>query len=188
MFVDAEANVNNVAVSHCVVGASPKCRAGEQVEEECVEAVSRMPIGSHLLPVCFAILGHCFAVVVDKPQEHIDKDDIWLAEAPLLEGGAHLQQEGIKENIGEGGIHSHDVGPHFCINGMLCAHCRMVVVISALSVVRHLSNHRWEGSKVGPIHVSREESIDFLGTGTEEKIHHGRRGRTVRLGTATEMK
>jgi hypothetical protein len=71
---------------------------------------------------------------------------------------------------------------------MLCVHCRPVVVVSALRVVRHFINHRWEGSKVGRICVGREESLDFLGTGAEEKIHGGRRGRAVHLGTATEMK
>jgi hypothetical protein len=185
---DAKSDVDDVAVGLQVVGAYHKHRAGEKVEDECVKTVGRMLIGGHLLPILFAILGLCFAVVVNKPREHIDKENILLVEAPLLEGRAHLQREGVKENIGEGGIHSHDVGSHLFIQGMLCLHCCVVVVVSTLRVVRHLINHRWEGSKVGWIRIGHEESVDFLGTGAKEKIHCGRRGRAVRLSTATEMK
>jgi hypothetical protein len=92
----AEANVDNVAVNHCVVNASRKRRAGEKAENKCIKAIGRMPIGGHLLPDCFAILDCHFAKVVNKPQEYINKDNIWLVDASLLEGGMHLQQEGIK--------------------------------------------------------------------------------------------
>ncbi len=57
----------DVAVGHPLVGASRKHQAGKKVEDECVKAVGRMLIGVHSLLVCFAILGCCFAVVVDKP-------------------------------------------------------------------------------------------------------------------------
>jgi hypothetical protein len=70
---DVEADVDNVTVGHCVVSASLKHHVGEKAEDECMEAVGGMPISGHTLPVCFAILGCCFTVVVDKPHEHIDE-------------------------------------------------------------------------------------------------------------------
>ncbi len=88
---DAKVDVDNVAVGHCVVLASCKRRVSEKVEDKCIKAIGGMPIGGHLLPVCFAILSCHFAVVVNKPQENIGKDNIWLAEVPLLEGNVHLQ-------------------------------------------------------------------------------------------------
>jgi hypothetical protein len=140
----------------------------------------------HALPVCFAILGCHFTVVVNKPREHIDKDNIRLAEAPLLEGSCD-ERASRKTPVRAAFIVKMSALVFF-MEGMLCTHCCTVVVISALRVVRHLINHRWEGSKVGQICIGHEESVDFLGTGTEEKINCGRHGRAVCLGTATEMK
>ncbi len=50
-----------------------------------------MPVGSHALPVCIAVLGRCLAIMSDKPLKHVDKDNVWLAETMLLEGGVYLQ-------------------------------------------------------------------------------------------------
>jgi hypothetical protein len=46
--------------------------------------------GGHALPVCLAILGRCLTVLVDKPEEEVDKDNIGLTEALLLGGSVHL--------------------------------------------------------------------------------------------------
>jgi hypothetical protein len=43
-----EANVDDVAVSHCEVGASCKRRAGEKVEDECVKP----SVGCQLATIC----------------------------------------------------------------------------------------------------------------------------------------
>jgi hypothetical protein len=50
-----------------------------------------MPVGGHALPVCFAVLGHCLAVMSNELLTHVDKDNVWLMEMTLLEGGAYLQ-------------------------------------------------------------------------------------------------
>jgi hypothetical protein len=44
-----------------------------------------MPICSHPLTIGFTVFGRCFPVVADEPQEHIDEDNVGLAEALLLE-------------------------------------------------------------------------------------------------------
>jgi hypothetical protein len=46
------------------------------------------------------------------------KDNVWFAEAPLLEGGAYPNRNGIEEDIGEGSIHGDDVSPCFFVEGM----------------------------------------------------------------------
>jgi hypothetical protein len=79
----AEADVNNVVVGHHEVGASCKCRAGEEAEDKCVETVGKMPVGCHALMVCFAILRRSLTIVVDKPHDHADKNDVWFAKVPL---------------------------------------------------------------------------------------------------------
>ncbi len=65
-------------------------RSGEEAENEGIKSVGEVPIGGHALLVCLAILGCRLTVLVDKPEEEVDKDNDRLAEAPLLEGSAHL--------------------------------------------------------------------------------------------------
>jgi hypothetical protein len=87
---DAEANVNNVNVipfGSCAAGVHS---SGEEAKDEGIKPIGRVPIGGHALPVCLAILGHCLTILVDKPEEEVNKDNIKLAEVPLLEGSAQL--------------------------------------------------------------------------------------------------
>jgi hypothetical protein len=79
----AEANVNDVMVSHCEAVASCKRHAGEEAKDECVQTVGGMPVGHHALMVCFAIFCRSLSVVVDKPHKHINKNYGWFAKAPL---------------------------------------------------------------------------------------------------------
>ncbi len=87
---DVEANVDNVDVVHLDACAAGVRSSGEEAEDEGIEPFSGMPIGSHVLPVCLAILSCCLTILVDKPEEEVDKEDIRLAEAPPLEGSTHL--------------------------------------------------------------------------------------------------
>jgi hypothetical protein len=87
---DAEANVNDVDIVHPETRAAGICSSGEEAEDEGIEPVGGVPIGSHELPVCLAILSHCLTVLVDKSEEEFDKNNIKLAKAPLFEGSAHL--------------------------------------------------------------------------------------------------
>jgi hypothetical protein len=87
---DAEANVNDVDVVHPLARAAGVRSTGEEAEDEGIKPISTAPIGSHALPVRLAILGRHLTVLVDKPEEEVDKDDIGLAEVPLLGGGMHL--------------------------------------------------------------------------------------------------
>ena len=54
-----------------------------------IETVAGMPVGGHPLEIRIAIFRRHCTVVLRKPLEHVDKDNFWFAEAPLLEGGAY---------------------------------------------------------------------------------------------------
>ncbi len=84
-FDDAKTNVDNVDIIHLVAGAACKGCAGEQADDESIEASGGVPIGSHALPVGFAIFGRCSTVLVDEPEKKINEDDVGLAETTLLE-------------------------------------------------------------------------------------------------------
>ncbi len=79
----AEADVDNVAVGHREVVSSYKCCAGEEVKDKCVKTVGRIPVGRHALMVCFGILCRSLSIVVNKPHEHINKNNVWFAKVPL---------------------------------------------------------------------------------------------------------
>ncbi len=87
---DAEANVNNVNVIHPEARAAGIRSSGEEAEDEGIEPVGGVPISGHALPVCLAILGHHLTVLVDEPEEEVNKDNIRFAKTLLLEGSAHL--------------------------------------------------------------------------------------------------
>ncbi len=87
---DAEANVDDVNIVHPEARAAGVRSSGEEAEDEGIKPISGVPISSHALLVCITILGHCLTVLVDKPEEEVDNDDIRLAKAPLLEGSTPL--------------------------------------------------------------------------------------------------
>ncbi len=87
---DAEANVNHVDVVHLESCAAGVRSSGEEAEDEGIKPVGGVPIGGHALRVCLVILGRCLAILVDEPEEEVNKDNIRLAKVQLLEGIAHL--------------------------------------------------------------------------------------------------
>ncbi len=87
---DAEANVDDVNIVHPEARASGVHGTGEEAEDKGIKPVGGVPIGSHALPVCLAILGCRLTILVDKPEEEVNKDNIGLPEAPLLGGSVHL--------------------------------------------------------------------------------------------------
>jgi hypothetical protein len=82
---NAEANVNNVDVLHLESCAAGVRSSSEEVGDKCIELVGRVPIGGHVLPVHLAILSSCLTVLVDEPEEVVNKDNFRLVEVPLLE-------------------------------------------------------------------------------------------------------
>ncbi len=86
---DADPDVDDVRINDripCGVGVR---RAREEAEGEGVKTVAGMPVGGHPLAIRIAIFRRRRTIVVREPLEKVDKDDVWLAEAPLLEGGTH---------------------------------------------------------------------------------------------------
>jgi hypothetical protein len=115
------------------------------VEDEGIKPIGGVPIGGHVLPVHLAILGCRLAVMVDKPEEEVNKDDIRLAEAPLLEGSAHLGQHGLKEDIGKGSVHCYNVCSCQLVSRVRCADRGGTVVVDACGVVKHVGYLGQEG-------------------------------------------
>jgi hypothetical protein len=110
---DADPDVNNVAINDRIpCGVGVRC-AREEAEGEGVKTVAGMPVGGHPLAICVPIFRRRRTVVLREPLEHVNKDNVWLAEAPLLEGGTHPNQYGVEENVCEGSIHGDDVSPYF---------------------------------------------------------------------------
>ncbi len=87
---DDEANVDDVEVVHPVAHTAGIHSPSEEAEDEGINPFGGVPIGNHVLQVCLAIFGCCLTVLVDKPEEEVDKDSIRLAKVPLLERSAHL--------------------------------------------------------------------------------------------------
>ncbi len=77
--------MDDINVVHRIAGTAGKGRTGEKVEDKVVESIGRIPIRSHALVICFAVLRCCLSVMVDKPQEHVNEDEVGLVEVLLLE-------------------------------------------------------------------------------------------------------
>ena len=78
----------------CGVGVR---RAREEAEGEGVKTVAGMPVGGHPLAIRIAIFCRHRTIVLRKPLKHVNEDNVWFPEAPLLEGGTHLNQNGVEE-------------------------------------------------------------------------------------------
>ncbi len=112
---DADSDVDDVAIDDripCGVGIR---RAREEAEGEGVKTVAGMPVGGHPLAIRIAIFRRRRTVMLSEPLKHVDENNVWFAEAPLLEGGAHTERYGVEENVREGSIHGDDVCPRFSV-------------------------------------------------------------------------
>ncbi len=76
LLANAEANVNNFDVIHLEACAAGVHSSGEEVEDEGIKPFGRVPISSHALPVCLAILGRCLTILVDESEKGVDEDDL----------------------------------------------------------------------------------------------------------------
>ena len=93
---DADPNVDNVAIDDWVPCGIGVCCAREEAEGEGVKTVAGMPVGGHPLAICITIFHRRCTVVLREPLKHVDKDNVWFAEEPLLEGGAYPDKDAIK--------------------------------------------------------------------------------------------
>jgi hypothetical protein len=185
---DAEANVYYVDIVHLEAHAADVRISSEEAEDEGIKPVGGVPIGGHVLPVCLTILGHSLTVLVDKPEEEVDKDNIRLVEVPLLEGSAHLGQHGLKEDVGKGSVHRYNVCLRLFVSCVRCVDRGTTVVVDARGVAGHVGYLGWEGREGVGVHFCCEESIDIARSRTEEELHSHRGRRSLCLGTAAEVK
>jgi hypothetical protein len=130
-----------------------------------------MPVGGHPLAIRIPIFCRRCTVVLRKPLEHVDKDNVWLAKAPLLEGGTHPDRYGVKENVREGSIHGDDVSPCFSVEGMFRTSSSAVIFVATIGVAWYFVHSRWDWCKGVMICICREESTNRVWTRTEKKIH-----------------
>jgi hypothetical protein len=176
---DVEANVDDVNIVHLEAWAAGICSSGEEAEDE----------GSNPLAGCqLAILGRRFTILVDKPEKEINKDNIRLAEAPLLEGSMHLGGHGLKEDVCEGSFHCYNVCLHLIVSCMHCADHGTTFVVNSRGVVGHVGYLGREGRKGIRICFHGEENVHIPWSCTEEQLHYCGCKRSMRLGTAAEMK
>jgi hypothetical protein len=147
----------------CGVGVR---RAREEAEGEGIKTIAGMPVGGHPLAICIAIFRRRRTVVLREPLEHVDEDNVWLAEAPLLEGGTHTNRYGIKENVCEGSIHGDDVSLCFSVEGMFRTSSSAVIFVATVRVVWYLVHRRWDWCKGVRVRICREESINRAWTRT----------------------
>ena len=159
----------------------------EEAEVEGIEAVAGMPVGSHPLVIHIAIFCCCCTMRLHKQLKHVNKDNVWSAEAPLLEGGANPDQNSVKENIGEGSIHGDDVSPCFLVKGMSCTICSAVIFVGTTGIVRYFVRNRWDWCKGIRIDIRSEEPVDRAWTRTEKKVHCIGRWGAMHLGTSTHV-
>ncbi len=185
---DAEANVNDINIAHLEASTAGVHISGEEVEDEGIKPVGGVPIGSHALPVHLAISGRCLTILVDDPEEEVNKDDINLAEVPLLEGSMHLGQHGLKEDIGKGSVHCCDVCSHLLVSRMHRTDRGAIIIVNARGVAEHIRYLRREGRKGVRVCFHGEKSVDIARSCTEEQVHCHGGGRSLHLGTAAEVK
>jgi hypothetical protein len=81
-----------------------------------------MPLGGHLLSICFAIFGRGFPVLVDEPIKHVEENHVRVLNCL---GKIH------KENISQGRIHRNNISSCFPVVGMSCFEALALVVGSA---------------------------------------------------------
>jgi hypothetical protein len=144
---DAQADVNDVNVVHLETSAAGVGGAGKEAKDEGIEPVGQVPVGGHALAVHFTVLGHYLAILVDKPEEEVYKDNVGLTKATLLEGSVHLCQEGLEKEVGEGGVHRDNVCPRFLVTRMRCTDCGAVIFVGAPDEVGDIGNFGQEGRK-----------------------------------------
>jgi hypothetical protein len=142
---DAEANVDDVDIIHLAAGTAGVGGAGEKAKDEGIKPVSGVPVGGHALAVCLAVLGCCFAILFHESEEEVHKNNVWLAEAALLEEGAHLGRHRLEEDIGKGGVHCDNVCSCLFVTCMRCLHRCVVVVVNACGEVGYVGYLRREG-------------------------------------------
>ncbi len=157
---DADPDVDNVAINDRVPCGVGVCRACEEAEGEGIKTVAGMPVGGHPLAICVAIFCRRHTLVLCKPLKHGDKDNVWLAEAPLLEGSTRTNQYGVKENVREGSIHGDDVSPCFSVEGTFHTSSSAVIFVATGRVVWYFVHRRWDWCEGVRVHICREESIN----------------------------
>ncbi len=168
---DADPDVDDVAINNwipCGVGVR---HAREEAEGEGVNTVAGMPVGGHPLVICIAIFRCRRTVVLREPLEHVDEDNVWLAGAPLLEGGMHTNQYGVEEKVREGSIHSDDVSPCFSVEAMFRTSSSTVISVATVCVVWYFVHRKWDWCEGVRIRICCEKSINRAWTRTEKKIH-----------------
>jgi hypothetical protein len=180
-------NVDDVAINDrvpCGIGVS---RARKEAEGEGIKTVAGIPVSGHPLAIHIAIFCPCRTLVLREPLEHVNENNVWFAEAPLLEGGTHPNQNSVKEDISEGSIHGDDVSPYFLVEGMFRTSYNAVIFVRTIGIVRYFVHSRWDWCEGVRVCIRHEETIYKAWTRTEKKIHSIRRWGAMCLGTSTHM-
>jgi hypothetical protein len=185
---DTEANVDDVDVVHLKACSAGVCSSGNEVEDEGIKPIDGVPINGHALPVCLVIIGRRLTILVDKLEEEVDKDNIRLAEVPLLEGSVHLGQHGLKEDVVKGSYHFYNVCSRLHVLCVRRVDYGSTIVVNAHGVVGHVRYLGQEGREGVGVRFHGEESVDIARSCTEEQVHCHDGRRSLCLGTVAEVK
>jgi hypothetical protein len=127
-----------------------------------VESIGRMPVGSHALAICLVVFGGCLAIMVNEPYEHLDKDNVGLAEAPLLEGCMDLGKKAIKEDVGESDVHCDDISPCLLVECVFRVDGGTFVLIRTFGEIGDFWDQPREWGKCCWISLHGEERVDIF--------------------------
>ncbi len=170
LFDHTDADINDVLINNpvpCGIGVG---RARNEAEGKGVESVTGIPVGSHPLAVHVVIFRHRRTAVLSKPLKHVNEDNVQFTEALLLEGYVDPDQNGVKENIAEDGIHCDDVSPCLLVKCMSCGRCDMVIFVGTLGIDQDFVHRGRERCEDVRICIRSEEPIDWLWTRIEKRF------------------
>jgi hypothetical protein len=153
-FNDAQANVDDIMLSHQVSRRTCVGCADEEACREGLKAVSGMPFGGHPLPICFAIFGRGFAVLLNEPLEHVEKYRVWVLHPDRLVCLLNCLGKICEENIGKGRIHRDDICSCFLVKGVCGFEALALVVRGAGREVWDCVNffRKWKKNLTGTFH------------------------------------
>ena len=160
--------------------------ADEEARCKWLKAFGRMPLGSHLLPICFAIFGHGFPLLVGEPIKHVEENRVRVLHPDWFVRFANCLGNFCKENLGKGQIHRNNISSCFLSWAwvafrLLCS--LLEVQVEKSGIASTLSGNK-KTQRVGFV---CEERIEIWCRGTEQQVHSSQGGCLVCLQTLADV-
>ncbi len=152
---DAQADVNDIALAHWVSHRAHIRWANEEACCKELKAIGGMPFGGHPLPICFAIFGRGFAILLDEPLEHVEKYHVWVLHPDWLVCLTNCLGKIREEHVGKGPIHPDDICSCFLVEGVCGFEALALIVRGAGREVWDRVNffRKWKKNLTGTFHL-----------------------------------